>query len=326
MRSATLKDVAKLAGVSTATVSYVVNNSRGVSDAVRQKVEDAVRALDYVPNQQARNFKNGKHNSIGFIVPDIANIYFSEIIEEVESVLNAEGINLIIANTKETPENERNQIRNLSNGLVDGLILATTIPDYSQISAIVPENFPIVMVDRGISDCTTDKILISSETAMVQGITALVSEGCTKIGHLAGLKHIYTTESRKEEYFNSLEQNHLAPDPSIIRYTDSSTESIYKQAQSLLDSGCDAIVAGNNIITMHLVNLSLRNSMEEKPVFRILGYDYDGMYAWFPFLKIMSVPTRDLGRLSIRRLLARIEDPALTPKEYILSCTCHHHS
>ncbi|MCC8027854.1 MAG: LacI family transcriptional regulator [Clostridium sp.] len=320
MKKATLKEVAKQAGVSTATVSYVINGSRGVSDESRRKVEAAIHELSYYPNQLARNLKNGKHNTIGFIVPDIANIYFSAIIEEVETVLAINGINLIIANTKETPQNEVNQIRSLSNGLVDGLIIASTISDYSTISDIIPAKFPVVMVDRGICNCPADQVLVSSETAMFQGISELVSNGHTKIGYIAGLRHIYTTEQRIKEFKNALNTVGISPDDDLIQYTTAESSSAQELAYSLLNTGCTAIVAGNNIITMDLVNIALKNLLSNKSEFQILGYSYGEWYSWLPFLKTIEVPTRDVGRLAIRRLLERLESPDISSKEYILTC------
>lgn len=320
MKKPTLKDVARLAGVSTATVSYVVNSSRSVSPENRAKVEAAIQELGYFPNQQARNFKNGRHNTIGFIVPDIANIYFSAIIEEVETILSTQNMKLIIANTKETPENELEQIRTLSNGLVDGLIIASTLSDYKDIQALVPADFPVIMIDRGISNCATDQVLVSSEIAMYHGISELAADNHTRIGYIAGLKHVYTTEQRIEEYYNAMELCGLTADPSLIRYIDPDVPSSCGLAEDLLAEGCTAVVAGNNIITMDLVSLALRNILTGKKSFPILGYSYGEWYSWLPFLKTMDVPTRDVGRLAIRRLLERTEQPDLPLKEYVLTC------
>lgn len=321
MKKATLKEVAKQAGVSTATVSYVINGSRSVSDESRRKVEAAIHELSYYPNQLARNLKNGKRNTIGFVVPDIANIYFSAIIEEVETVLATKGINLIIANTKETPQNEINQIRSLSSGLVDGLIIASTISDYSTITDIIPARFPIIMVDRSIDHCSADQVLISSETAMAQGVSEMISNGHTKIGYIAGLKHIYTTQQRITEFKNALGMAGISSDDTLIQYTTTDSLSTQDIAYHLLKVGCTAIVAGNNIITMDLVNIALRNMLSNKNEFQILGYSYGEWYSWLPFLRTIDVPTRDVGRLAIRRLLERLENTDLTNKEYVLTCS-----
>ena len=98
----TISDVAKLAGVSTATVSHTINNTRYVSDETKEKVYQAIKELGYTPDASARSFRTGKKKTIGFIVPDIANKFFATMIESVENYLAGHGYHLIIANTKRT--------------------------------------------------------------------------------------------------------------------------------------------------------------------------------------------------------------------------------
>ena len=116
----TISDVARLAGVSTATVSHTINSTRYVSGETKEKVYRAIAELGYTPDASARSFRTGKKKTIGFIVPDISNKFFATMIESVENYLSAHGYHLIIANTKENPEREETNIRLLSAGLVDG--------------------------------------------------------------------------------------------------------------------------------------------------------------------------------------------------------------
>ena len=107
----TISDVARLAGVSTATVSHTINSTRYVSEETREKVYRAIAELGYTPDASARSFRTGKKRTIGFIVPDISNKFFSTMIESVENYLSAHGYHLIIANTKENAEREETQER-----------------------------------------------------------------------------------------------------------------------------------------------------------------------------------------------------------------------
>ena len=120
----TISDVAKLAGVSTATVSHTINNTRYVSNETKEKVYRAIEELGYTPDASARSFRTGKKKIIGFIVPDIANKFFATMIESVEKYLSANGYQLIIANTRENMDREETNIRLLTAGLVDGLLVA----------------------------------------------------------------------------------------------------------------------------------------------------------------------------------------------------------
>ena len=131
----TISDVAKLAGVSTATVSHTINSTRYVSGETKEKVYKAIAELGYTPDASARSFRTGKKKTIGFIVPDISNKFFATMIESVENYLSSHGYHLIIANTKENPEREETNIRLLAAGLVDGLLIASTIEDFSRFES-----------------------------------------------------------------------------------------------------------------------------------------------------------------------------------------------
>lgn len=321
MKKATLKDVAKLAGVSTATVSYVITGSRGVSNASREKVEAAMKELSYFPDPSARNLKSGKRNSIGFIIPDIANVYFSSIIEEIEGILRQKGITLIVSNSKENQELERTLIRNFSSGLVDGLIIASTLTDYNEILKQLPTGFPTVLVDRGVHNCQTDQVLTSSETAMYEGISNFLNDGHQKIGFIASIKNIYTTDIRIREFKDAIASNGLSEHNYRIEHTDVSASTVATLAEQMLSDGYTAFAAGNNLITWELVSFSLKRILAGKSPLQILGYSYSQWYSWFPFLHTIDVPTRDMGRIAIRRLLDRIDNSKLSPKEYILTCS-----
>jgi len=140
----TISDVARLAGVSTATVSHTINSTRYVSGETKEKVYRAIAELGYTPDASARSFRTGKKKTIGFIVPDISNKFFATMIESVENYLSAHGYHLIIANTKENPEREETNIRLLSAGLVDGLLIASTMEDFSRFESLIdlPQRLP----------------------------------------------------------------------------------------------------------------------------------------------------------------------------------------
>ena len=320
MRKPTLKDVARLAGVSTATVSYAVNQTRSVSTRSREKIEAAIRQLGYQPNLAARSFKSGKRNTIGFIVPDIANLYFSVIIEEIEAVLASKDMNLIVANTKEDPGRELQQVSSLSNGLVDGLIIAPVQNQYDMLGELLPDRFPVVLIDRGIPACDLDQILIESQAAMQKGVSRLVDEGHRQIGFIADQAHIHTAQQRVKEFEKACICSGISPDPALIRHITAENSSVRHHALDLIGNGCTAIVAGNNMITAELVSVALNQHFEGNTPLQILGYHCGEWYAWLPFLKMISVPAREMGRLAADRLLKRMTEPDLPSKEYFLAC------
>ena len=182
MAKARISDVARLAGVSTATVSHVINNTRFVSEATRKRVLQSIAELDYSPNEMARILKTGKKKLIGFIVPDISNEYFSALIEEVERTVASQSYKLIVTNTRENEQNELDSIRALTSGMVDGLLVASTAHSFRSLREAVPEDFPVVLVDRTFPDSSFSSLTISSHRAVYQGVTAMIEKGHKNIG------------------------------------------------------------------------------------------------------------------------------------------------
>ena len=158
----TISDVAKLAGVSTATVSHTINATRYVSSETKDKVYRAIQELGYTPDASARSFRTGKKKTIGFIVPDISNKFFGTMIESVENYLSAHGYHLIIANTKEDMDREETNLRLLSAGLVDGLLVASTMDDFQRLDQLIPAGFPVVLVDRTFEEKKYSSVCVSN--------------------------------------------------------------------------------------------------------------------------------------------------------------------
>ena len=223
MKNVSIRDVATLAGVSIATVSHVINGTRNVNDTTRAAVEKAIEELHYVPDSTARSFKTGKRNLVGFVVPDISNAYFSTMIEEVEDILAQEGYRLLVLNTREDPVREAEGLNVLTSGLVDGLILATTMTDCKCLTASIPNGFPVVLIDRYLPGAPYDAVSVSSYGSMRLGIDYLIRKGHRKIGFLTGIPNISTTADRLKAYQDGMAAGGLSTE-NLIQVGTSSTK------------------------------------------------------------------------------------------------------
>src|SRR6056297_1396794 len=142
-----MKEVADKAGVSTATVSHVINGTRFVREETKSQVLKAMEQLDYHPNLAARSLRSQKSNIIGFLVPDISNFFFTEIAREVENILRKNGYNLVLSNTDENLENEKEQLKILNAQQIDGLIMAPTGDEHDFLNERLG-NYPVIFIDR----------------------------------------------------------------------------------------------------------------------------------------------------------------------------------
>lgn len=176
-----MRDVANHAGVSVATVSHVINKTRFVSPETATRVQESIKHLGYYPDPIGRIFKTGKKNLIGFIVPDIANPVWALIIEVVEDVLAEYGFKLIIVNTKEDSSRELENIHLLSSSIVDGVIVASTLVDFREIQAVIPSDFPIVLIDRTLENANCDSVMFQDFSAIYDGVCRMIEQGNKKM-------------------------------------------------------------------------------------------------------------------------------------------------
>ncbi len=308
MKSATISEVASYAGVSTATVSHVINGTRFVSESTTAKVQEAIRALSFTPNVSARSFKTGKKNIIGFITPDISNSIFSTIMDEIEITLQKQAYNLIVTNTKENKSQEINQLRTLSSGLVDGIILASTLEEYSDITDNLPSNFPLVLIDRIPRNSYADSVLLTERNSIQNGVTALIEKGYRHIGYISGLERLSTTQERLQAYQDILQLNGIF-NPELIKYANSLSQSAIRCARELTEAGCDAIIVGNNTMTIDTINYVQNHIANGGNPICILGYNVNELYSWLPCPGYFTYPMREMGRMAGEQMLTRIAHP-----------------
>ena len=232
----TISDVAKLAGVSTATVSHTINNTRYVSNETKEKVYRAIAELGYTPDASARSFRTGKKKIIGFIVPDIANKFFATMIESVEDYLSANGYQLIIANTRENMEREETNIRLLTAGLVDGLLVASTMDDFQRFDSLIPAGFPVVLVDRIFNTKKYSSVCVSNFQPIYRSVCRLAGKGDRRIGITGGLPRLSSTKERISAYRQAMADCGLPEDEDLIQYGDSLENSACACLDELLAS------------------------------------------------------------------------------------------
>lgn len=314
----TIKDVAKHAGVSIATVSHIINGTKAVTPQTRERVLKAIKELNYTANQTAKSFKTGKKNIIAFIVPDISNNYFSNITESLEEELANYGYHLILTNTKESKEHEIQQLRYLTSGIADGIILASTVHDYAEISPYIPDGFPVVLVDRRLENCPLDIISISDTGAITNGVNRLIQNGHSRIGYIGDSTRLSTSQERLQTYLDVLKRNHILVEKDLIQETNSLSHEAYFLTEKLLQKECTAIVIGNNIMTLEAYSY-LYKHRESFPDVQILGYYHRDLTHLFSSRDgIIILNEKDIGISAGKQILKRIEQPDLPQKEIVI--------
>lgn len=318
----TISDVARLAGVSTATVSHTINNTRYVSEETKEKVYQAIAELGYTPDASARSFRTGKKRTVGFIVPDISNKFFGTIIESVENYLSAHGYHLIIANTKEDADREETNIRLLTAGLVDGLLVASTMEDFERFDRLIPAGFPVVLVDRTFETKKYSSICVSNFQPIYRSVCRLATKGARRIGIVGGLPRLSSTQERISAYKEAMADCGLPLEDDLILYGNSMENSVQACLDQLLERQCDAIVvcqglmASETVVYLHQKGVRLAEDLD---LVSFVDYDSNLYDLYAHQMDCIVQPAEELGRSAGEQILNRVENPEAPVFEKVLT-------
>jgi len=191
-----MRDVAEQAGVSKATVSHVINETRFVEATTKARVRDAIRALGYRPNVAARSLTTQRTRIIGLIVSDVTNTFFGEMMRGIEDVLIANNYSLMLCNTNEVLEREDYYIDILLRQGVDGIIAAATSQNWSALNEAAKLNIPIVMLDRKFDEAESPYVGVNNKQGAWLGTRHLIERGYRDIGILCGFQRLSTMRER----------------------------------------------------------------------------------------------------------------------------------
>lgn len=297
-----IRDVAKLAGVSTATVSHVVNNTRTVSEPTRARVQRAIKALNYAPNAMARNLRTGRTGKILFIVPDIGSVFFASIIEALENSVSRYDYQLMIANTHENWEREREYLKTLNRSNIDGLILATAAPSQEALDEYLPKDVPALLVDRKRADRKMNGVYIATYECIYDSVIELAQQGHQKIGFISGIENVSTSVERLKAYQEGIKKMHLQE---FIAYGNSLPSSSPACLQKLVKQGCTAIVIANETMTDDaLIYLYAKHPSLARKI-TICGFRHETAAYGLTDLAIVQ-PSSEMGKKAGERIVDMI--------------------
>jgi len=227
----TRDDVARRAGVSSATVSYVINNGpRPVAAQTRQRVLEAIEELGYEPSEVARSLKTKSTASIGLIISNIELNFFTRVARSVQDAAAALGSTVILANTDERPEREADYIRLMSSKRVDGLIIAPTGQNIELLHSLQERGMPLVTIDRPAPGLHAPFVGINNQVAAQDAVAYLLQAGHSKIGMVAGLPDVWPIAERSAGFRRALAAAGLAADEERIALVESHELVQYRQA------------------------------------------------------------------------------------------------
>ena len=297
-----IQDIARLANVSVATVSRVINNNDNVREETKERINQIIKE-NYYPNVIARNLSKNENNTIGIIIPDIKNLYFASIMDGIVNEANRRNLNIILGCSNENFELQEKYIELFIEQRVKGIIIAVTQNSYDKIDFFnhTSSKTPLVLIDRKI-DKQMPGVFFENFHSVYRVIEKFIKYGKKKIGFLAGPQTISTAKERLEGYKKALKDNGIKYDKKLVLYGDFTLESGYNLGKEILKREIDAIYISNNSMTLGFLKVLKELNINSENI-KIATFE-DNKIIRFIDEKIVSynMPFSELAKKSIEIL------------------------
>ena len=325
---ATIKDVAREASVSIATVSHVVNQTRRVSDELTARVLAAMQKLHYRPNGLARSLRLGQTRTLGMLIPDNSNQFFAEMARSIEDTGYRHGYSVILCNSDRNVEKQRTYVRVLVDKQVDGIAFISSGESAEDIQYLTREGVAVVIVDREQPGTSVDVIVIDNERAGYEATRHLLGFGHRRIACITGPAGVAPAEGRVVGYRLALRDAGIEYDPALVIPGDFGMETGERAGDALWKLPPElrptAIFSCNDLMAIGAMVSLRRYGVEIPSDVSIVGIDDIALSrAVSPALTTMSHPKVEMGRLAAELLIQRIEghSAGMDPQRVVLTAT-----
>lgn len=309
-----IKDVARAAGVSTATVSHVINETRYVSAATREKVLHAIEHCNYYPNAHARSLASGRSQMIGLIISDISNPFFPELVKSIEAAAFEHGYDVILSNTSYDAKRAANYVRRIIERKVAGVALMTSELDSGLIDELARRQVSVVFLDLGAAGERMSTLAVDYHVGIEEAIRHLVALGHRRIAYIGGPPRLPSAMKRLEAFHDSVER--FLPDslllPPLVYEGDFRLEGGRRAAREMLAADVlpTALLVANDMMALGAMQECRAAGLVLPRDLSIIGFDDIAFAALAdPPLTTVRLPREELGRCAIEALMATIERP-----------------
>jgi len=319
-----MQDVARLAGVSNATVSRVLNNQQYVRQPTRERVRAAIQQLDYRPSRVARSLRVNRSRIIGLLISDIQNPFFTALARAVDDVAFRHQYTIFLCNSDENTDKEALYLDLMVAENVAGIIITPSRETHSPCQKLIEFGLPMVAVDRRLLDVDIDTVVIDNIGGAYQLVTNMIADGHRDIAAIVGSQTITTGRERYEGYLKALANHGLAPRPELV-FTVAPTESSgYQSALRLLQRSDrpTAIFTGNNLLTVGTLRALYELNLRVGEDIALGTFDEMSlMTLLLPDLNVVAQPTYEIGSVATEMLLKRIANPGSPTQQVVLKPT-----
>lgn len=317
-----IKDVAREAGVSIATVSRVLNDIDVVNEDTKKKVLDAIKKLGYRPNIVARSLKTQRTKTVGILVPDISSGFYPEIVRGAEDVANIYDYNVILCNSDFDYDKEKDYLRVLKEKMVDGVIYMSSSLEEETLDIINELNLKTVLAESKDREGRLPSVIIDNVKATYDATKSLIDKGLKSIAFVGVNKGaINAWGDRHIGYEKALQEHGLKADKDLEFFKDLKVTSGYRAVEKFLegDKKFDGVVCSSDEIAVGVINALRENGIRVPEDVSVIGFN-DNVVASYFYPKITTVkqPSYDMGSVAMRMLIKMLNNKPIEQEQYVL--------
>ncbi|MCG6187273.1 LacI family DNA-binding transcriptional regulator [Maribellus maritimus] len=308
----TITEIANQLGVSPSTVSRALNDHPAISKKTKKAVVKLARKLNYQPNLLALNLLKNKTNTIGVVVPEITSYFFSSVINGIQDMVNPLGVNMIISQSNESYEEEKNIIQTFTSIRVDGFLISPSseTKNFGHLKILTDNNIPLVIFDRDCEGIEVDKVFVDEYNGAFQAVEHLIQTGCKRVAHIAGQQTLSTARHRLKGYKDALSKYNIPVNEKyIVESCGFAPEHGIDPTKKLLalPNPPDAIFTINDGVAIGAMYAIKEAGITIPEEISVIGFDDDPHSSFFkPSLSTVWQPTYEMGVLAARFLMRRI--------------------
>ncbi|MEJ2005339.1 MAG: LacI family DNA-binding transcriptional regulator [Cyclobacteriaceae bacterium] len=314
MKQTTIKDLAKETNLSISTVSRALHDHPNIAQSTKLKVAKAVKKLNYRPNRQAQNFRHGKSNMLGVIVPDLVTHFFSSALTGMQAEATKHGYNLLICQSGESFQSEVDKVELMTSSQVDGLILSLAMETrhINHLKELSESEVPFVLFDRIVEELNVSKIIVDEIEGAYIATRHLLRNGYERIAHIAGPKGLSVSQRRIKGYSDALREFGQDVKEEYIVHCNFDKDTAYQATSELisLPEPPDAIFAVNDLVAASAM-LAMKDSGIHIPQeMGLVGFNNEPIAEFLePSLSTIEQPSIQIGALAVREVISQIKDP-----------------
>lgn len=306
----TIKDIAKILGISVSTVSRALKNHPDISADTKKEVQELAKRLNYSPNSIALSLRNRKSFSIGIIIPEIVHHFFSCVISGIEQVANQNGYNVIIMQSDESYDRELSICRSALNTRIDGVLvsMSKTTFEYEHFRELQQAGISMVFFDRICGALDTDRVVVDDFQGAYSAVEHLIAVGCKRIAHLSAPQHLQIAQKRQMGYLQALKDNHIPVDENLIIACDNQQDAKIVGRQLMeMTARPDGIFAVNDVTAAGAMYAIKKAGFSVPDDVAVCGFT-DGLISTLtdPTLTTVEQHGEEMGRVAAEMLLKRV--------------------